>query len=240
MEGSLVKPVFSSTCQWDRASSQSLTVSMCPQEHQSWILSSCIHSWHCHTASSKCTVCTCVWVSTSSVTVSEREHEHPMMKTLITAERLFPHHRFANLSLLSNLAPSLPLTISLTHSFAWKHTYNQLAQRTSLSLPRVTMTTGCCEHLAKLPNTHPAVLMPVDCPSLLVTHALWFISQQSKRHSPQYRHSFWPNGACCHTFAPFRMLWSYTFLVLESDTVWDHVESFYRFLMTTGSTRILF
>lgn len=181
----------------------------------------------------------CVWVSTSSVTVSEREHEHLLMKTLITAERLFLHHRFANLSLLSNLAPSLPLTISLTHSFAWKHTYNQLAQRTSLSLPRVTMTTGCCEHLAKLPNTHPAVLMPVDCP-LLVTHALWFISRQSRRHSAQYRHSFWPNGACCHTFAPFGMLWSYTFLVLESDTVQYHVESFSRFLMATGSTRILF
>lgn len=155
------------------------------------------------------------------------------MKTLITAERLFLHHRFANLSLLSNLAPSLPpstsLSHSLTHSFAWKHTYNKLAQRTSLSLPRVTMTTGCCEHLAKLPNTHPAVLMPVDCPSLLVTHALWFISRQSKRHLAQYRHSFWPNGACCHTFVPFGMLWFYTFLVLESDTVQYHIESLSRF-----------
>lgn len=74
-------------------------------------------------------VCVCVWVSPSSVTVSEREHEHLLMKTLITAERLFPHHRFANLSLLSNLAPSLPpsLTISLTHSLIRMKTHLQSA-----------------------------------------------------------------------------------------------------------------
>lgn len=95
---------------------------MCPQEHQTWIPISCTRSWHCHTASPECTVCMCVWVRTR--TVSERERERLLMKTLITAERLFLHHRFANLSLLSNLAPSLPLP-SLSHSLIRMKTHLQ-------------------------------------------------------------------------------------------------------------------
>lgn len=122
--GSLLRPVFSSTCQRERASSQRVSVSKRPLERHTWILVSSTGSPPCHTASSECNVCMCVQVSTGpcpcvkeSMNVGKRTR---LLKTLITAESLFPHHHLANLSLLSNLSlPPLPLflsLLSLTHS----------------------------------------------------------------------------------------------------------------------------
>lgn len=138
MEGSLVRPVFSSTGQWDRASSQSVTLSKCPQGHHTRIPISCTRSPHCHTANSEWIVCMCVKLSTGSVTVSEREHEY-LQKNKdgwwkqwsqqnacfpITAMQIclqFP----TTLSLSPSLTPSFPPPLSLSLSLIRMKTHLQ-------------------------------------------------------------------------------------------------------------------